>query len=120
MLKIDSIECANGGRKATKQDIYRLLEKSSIKCKTIDSLVSKDEVTWRKFNAKFLDFGPYPGCKKDEITKDSNEMTYYKKCKCEMKFNNTIKDTIGSYFNAWFDDNLGSFLIVVEHKKDKP
>lgn len=104
--KIDSIERATKGR-ARKQDIYCLLDKDSIKCeiisKRVDSIFSHDEKMWRNFNAKFLDFGPYPGQKK--ITKDTNEMTYYKD---------------SGYYNAWFDDNLGSFLIVIEHKKDKP
>ncbi len=45
-------------------------------------------------------FGTYPGSSKNEI--DSNEMSYY--------------NDIG-YRNAWYDDNIGSFLIVIERKK---
>ena len=103
---IDSIKSTNG-RQVTRQEINDLLQKYPTNCKTAiinkaDAFFKKDEV-WRKFNAEFLDFGLYPGQK--EITKDCNEMTYY-------------IDSI--YEKAWFDDNLGSFLIVVEHKKDKP
>lgn len=105
LKKINSIESTNG-RQVTKQKVDALLKKYPIDTKAFHNKTDsffKDEKTWRNFNAKFLDFGPYPGQK--EITKDCNEMTYYKD---------------SGYYNAWFDDNLGSFLIVIEHKKDKP
>ena len=57
---------------------------------------------WRKKNKDFLDFGRYPD--KDSCRSNHNEMTYYLE---------------KNYYNAWFDDNVGSFLIVVERKKNK-
>lgn len=93
--------------------------KSEIMSKQVDSLFS-DEETWRKFNKKFLDFGSAPRCNK--LTKDTNEMTYYRDSivKIHKEHYKTITDSVGTYYNAWFDDNAGSFLIVVEHKKSKP
>lgn len=121
---IDSIERATNGR-ARKQDIYCLLDKDSIKCEIIskqfDSIFSHDEKMWRKFNKKFMDFGPAPG-HNDDFSKDCNEMTYYRDSivKLHKEYKKTITDSIGTYYNAWFDDNIGSFLIVVEHTKSKP
>ncbi len=54
---------------------------------------------WDNRTASYA-FGTYPGSSKNEI--DSNEMSYY----------NDI-----DYRNAWYDDNIGSFLIVIERKK---
>ncbi|MDR3046371.1 MAG: hypothetical protein LBU51_02000 [Bacteroidales bacterium] len=50
-----------------------------------------------------LEFGPYPDSLRTN-TSIKNEMTYYKE---------------KHYYNAWFDDNVGSFLIVIERKKSK-
>jgi hypothetical protein len=47
-----------------------------------------------------LQFGKHPN--KDTISDESNEMTYYRD---------------HDYYNAWYDDNVGSFLIVIERKK---
>lgn len=62
---------------------------------------------WIKYNNDTetdvcLHFGPHPDGK--PLTQGHNEMTYYQKKK---------------YYNAWFDDNVGSFLIVVERRKNK-
>lgn len=67
-----------------------------------DSLINADpEVnTWEAGNAKYFSFGQNPKDKK--TTKESNEMTYYKET---------------NYYNAWFDDNVGSFLIIIEQNK---
>jgi hypothetical protein len=61
----------------------------------------KDTV-WVKLNDKFFKFGKYP-CYVT-ATKDTNEMIYYREKK---------------YYNAWYDDNVGSFLIVIERKKSQ-
>lgn len=100
--------------------IKSLQDKSSIKSeimsKQVDSLFS-DEETWRKFNKEFLDFGPAP--KYNKLTKDTNEMTYYRDFHKKM-YDEKSTDSVGTYYNAWFDDNVGSFLIAVEHIKSKP
>lgn len=89
-----------------------------------------------------LEMGKYP------IPKDTNDLndlkSYIKKCKKEDNnfislINDTINDTtkiknieqyinktvteldyyyIHNYINAWYDDNVGSFLVVIERKKN--
>jgi hypothetical protein len=73
---------------------------SLIRSKLVLNSIPDDD--WKKYNEDFFDFGNYPDSSK--ITQHCNEMTYYKKI---------------HYNNAWFDDNIGSFLIVVERKKNK-
>lgn len=75
---------------------------------------------WRMLNKEFLGFGPAPG--QDKIWDTCNEMTYYRDSivKTHKKYHKTITDSVGTYYNAWFDDNVGSFLIVVERIKSKP
>ncbi|WP_302152370.1 hypothetical protein [uncultured Alistipes sp.] len=55
-------------------------------------------------NESCYKFGPYPGNDVQEAqnTLFRNEMSYYNEQR---------------YYNAWYDDNVGSFLIVVERKK---
>lgn len=54
-------------------------------------------------NPESYKFGPYPADDVNEAVNrwDKNEMTYYMEKK---------------YRNAWFDDNIGSFLIVIERR----
>jgi hypothetical protein len=58
---------------------------------------------WDSLNKKNFAFGPYPD-PVQTLTEAQNEMTFYQKT---------------HYYNAWFDDNVGSFLIVIERKKSK-
>lgn len=79
-----------------------------------DSIDKYKPKKWEILNKKFFSFGPCPPenkaardkpAKKEvskEPTKECNEMTYYKKHK---------------YYKAWFEDNVGSFLIIVERNK---
>lgn len=60
-----------------------------------------DPGQWSQGNKRFFNFGPYPDARKT-LTKDKNEMTYYQET---------------NYYNAWFDDNIGSFLIIIEREK---
>jgi hypothetical protein len=66
-----------------------------------DSFITEE--LWKKGNKDcYLKFGAYPG---DSVAKkERNEMTYYRDEK---------------YPNAWYDDNVGSFLIVIERRKNK-
>ena len=96
-----------------------------IKCNNdmIDKAAGKDGSdgdTWEKLNKEFLNFGPAPG--QNKSTKGCNEMTYYRDSivKFHKEYRKSITDSVGTYYNAWFDDNVGSFLIVVEHIKSKP
>ncbi|KAA6329956.1 hypothetical protein EZS27_021281 [termite gut metagenome] len=70
--------------------------------KEINKNKNLPDTTWTILNKKNFEFGDYPNPK--ICTRDSNEMTYYLDKK---------------YYNAWYDDNVGSFLIVIERKKDK-
>ena len=59
---------------------------------------------YRARNGACYNFGPYPALDGQEPcnTLSRNEMSYYNEQR---------------YYNAWYDDNVGSFLIVVERKK---
>ncbi|MDR3046337.1 MAG: hypothetical protein LBU51_01830 [Bacteroidales bacterium] len=58
--------------------------------------------TWQAANEENFKFGKHPD--NDTILENANEITYY----------------LGNhYYNAWFDDNVGSFLIVIERQKGK-
>jgi len=65
-----------------------------------DSIRDRD---WKEYNKKYFKFGPYPDSLKT-LTQDKNEMHYYKD---------------NNYYNAWIEDNVGSFLIIVERRKGK-
>lgn len=67
-----------------------------------DSLIKADDHVdnWEVGNKKYFSFGQDPISKK--ITKERNEMTYYRDKK---------------YYKAWFEDNVGSFLIIIEQEK---
>jgi len=69
-------------------------------------LSSKDSIPekgWIKWNKEHFKFGPHPDDSTKTAREKFNEMTYYDSVK---------------YYNAWYDDNVGSFLIVVERKKN--
>jgi len=62
----------------------------------------KGKKDWNSLNEeKCFSFGKHPD---GTLTQAKNEMTYYKD---------------SSYHKAWFDDNVGSFLIVIERKRNK-
>jgi hypothetical protein len=72
--------------------------------KLIETDTTYNGTNWQKLNkTKYFSFGAYPDSLKT-LTKDRNEMTYYGE---------------NHYYNAWFDDNVGSFLIVIERKRSK-
>lgn len=86
---------------------------------------ASDDISWNKYNSKFFHFGKTPNgtCKRD-----MNEMTYYRDSALYIhdslyhygENKNLYKSTklyANTYYNVWFDDNVGSFLIVVERKK---
>ena len=68
-----------------------------------DSIDKKSRNEWKKYNKDFFHFGPYPDSSKT-LEMDKNEMTYYKE---------------HHYHNVWYDDNVGSFLIIIERKSSK-
>lgn len=71
-------------------------------CAENDSLIkAKEYDKWESGNKRFFSFGQNPIFK--TTTENCNEMTYYKQEK---------------YYNAWFDDNTGSFLIIIEQNKN--
>ena len=68
-----------------------------------DSINNSKYTNWEEGNKKFFHFGQYPiDCTTSKTTQTCNEMTYYKE---------------HQYYNAWFDDNLGSFLVIIEQNK---
>ena len=100
------------------------------KLEKIERLLQNDELRdlcskWRKGNGAALYFGPHPvpltsgirftnqfspvqydvkalNALQEEVYPFYNEMTYYRE---------------QNYFQAWYDDNVGSFLIVVEKRR---
>ncbi len=59
---------------------------------------------YKRQNRSYYGFGKHPGKPEEGANSiGSNELSYYNE---------------KSYLEAWFDDNLGSFLIVVERKKE--
>jgi hypothetical protein len=72
----------------------------------IDSHQNLDSI-WEEGNEKHFKFGPYPepgSAKHNKAKHNKNEMNYYLE---------------KHYYNAWYDDNVGSFLIVIERKSKK-
>lgn len=65
-----------------------------------DTLINKSKKDWVEGNKRYFNFGQDP--ETHSTTKDCNEITYYGK---------------NNYYNAWFDDNVGSFLIIIERNK---
>lgn len=58
----------------------------------------------RKSNKNAYNIGPYPESKDSCLMPLFNELLYY-------KFQN--------FYEAWYVDNIGSFLVVIEHKRAK-
>jgi hypothetical protein len=71
------------------------LIRDTLKLKQEDSISEKD---WRIWNKEYFKFGKHP----TDTTK--TEMDFYEDM---------------HYYNAWYDDNVGSFLIVIERKRSK-
>ncbi|MEG1622127.1 MAG: hypothetical protein RR330_02010 [Alistipes sp.] len=67
------------------------------------SLTADQEKLWGQYNLLFFKLGAYPD-KAGTRKSNKNELTYYKET---------------NYWNAWLDDNVGSFLIVIERRKNK-
>lgn len=108
----------------TRNIIDQMIEQNndSIESAAKRKKLKMSDSTWTSLNKEFMDFGPAPGSGHYTISKECNEMTYYRdsSVKFHKKYRKSITDSIGTYYNAWFDDNVGSFLIVVEHTKSKP
>jgi len=85
-----------------------LIEKERQKLIKNTTHIELPDTTWATLNRKedvCLKFGLHPNAVKGtQPTRDFNEMTFYKK---------------EHYYNAWYDDNVGSFLIVIERKRSK-
>lgn len=91
-------------------------ENDSLIRAALGSEVTHIDSLWGEKNKEFFAFGKTPGGKCNNI---ENEMTYYLNDAVakHKDVNATPSDNINTYYNAWYDDNLGSFLIVVERKK---
>lgn len=97
---------------------------NTIRTQLKDPMLHKLCSLWRNANDRGLYFGPHPvplisgideGMERisplrmpgdtirDMVYPFYNEMTYYRDA---------------GYYNAWFDDNIGTFLIVVERRKN--
>lgn len=84
---------------------YPEINKGSVE--TMFSHIGENDILSKLYadNRKsYYKFGPAPAAAGKEApnTVSENEMSYYNK---------------NDYSNVWYDDNIGSFLIVIEHKK---
>lgn len=81
----------------TQEKVKKLFEYLETETTNLKKLYKKKE------GPSGYEFGPYP-TSGTELTNEiyRNEMSYYNEQK---------------YINAWYDDNIGSFLIVIERKK---
>ncbi len=85
-------------------------KKDTAQIKNLYSSIRQIHAKWNEANANALYLGPHP---KPLIQDDSLENAVFPSYN-ELDFYETEK-----YYNAWYDDNVGSFLIVVEKRKNQ-